>query len=62
MILDLKKILGLKKNFDEKMFWVQTKFSSEKILCQKKFGSKKNIGSENFLGQTKLDFLYAPLL
>ena len=47
----------------QKQFWSENKFQtklcvrkkiwSEKILCQKKFGSEKNIGSEKILGQTK---------
>jgi len=44
---------GLKFFFDKTMFWVRTKILSEKILCQKKFGFEKNIGSEKILGQTK---------
>ena len=41
IILDLKKILGLKRNFDENLF------GSEKNFRPKKFCVKKNLGLKN---------------
>ena len=49
IILDLKKILGLKKKFDKKIIWVQKKFSSKKILCKKNLGLKKILVLKIFL-------------
>ena len=56
--MELKKNLGLKKKFDEKIFWVQKnifvqkKFFVRKNFVSKKFWSEINIGSEKFLGAT----------